>query len=60
MVAYLLIGSFIAIKIASLHAVMSEGMQIVHALPLIADDQYNALVGAVFAFYFGQRSLARR
>ena len=59
-VAYLLIASFIAIKIASLYAVMSEGMPIVDALPLIADDQYSALVGAVIAIYFGQRSLARR
>ena len=59
-VAYLLIASFIAIKIASLYALISEGMPVVDALPLIADDQYSALVGAVIAFYFGQRSLARR
>ena len=60
-VTYLLIGTFIAIKAAGLYGlIVVEGMAIYQALPIIGDDQFNSLLSAIIAFWFGSRAMARK
>ena len=60
-ITYLLVVTFIAIKGAGLYAlIVIEGMAIYQALPVIGDDQFNAMLAAVISFWFGSRAMSRK
>ena len=60
-ITYLLVITFIAIKGAGLYAlIVIEGMAIYQALPVIGDDQFNAMLAAVISFWFGSRAMNRK
>ena len=60
-ITYLLVVTFIAIKGAGLYAlIVIEGMAIYQALPVIGDDQFNAMLAAVISFWFGGKAMSRK
>jgi hypothetical protein len=61
LVTYALLGLWASVKFGALYQlIFMQGTPVLDALPLILDDNTNALIGAVFGFWFGGRMLEKR
>lgn len=59
-VTYLLLSLWGAVKFISLYKLMYvQNMAIADAVPLLLDENTQALIGAVFGFWFGSRMLEK-
>ena len=56
MVTYLFMLLFIAVKIASLVALLQEGLALTASLQAIWDGETHALFAAIISFWFGHRT----
>jgi len=58
-ITYLFFALFLAVKAVIILKVMEEGGEWKDAVPLLFDDESQALFSAIIAFWFGQRSVAK-
>jgi len=58
-ITYLFFGLFLAVKAVILLKAMEEGGNWKDAVPLMFDNETQALFSAIIAFWFGQRSVSK-
>jgi hypothetical protein len=50
---------FVFVKVSAVVVLMRAGLQVTDALPIIWDENTQAIFGAIMGFYFGSRTLER-
>lgn len=56
---YIFFGLFLSVKISALVVILNSGLNIVDAMPILWDDNTQAIFGAIVGFWFGARTLER-
>lgn len=56
---YLFFGLFILVKVSALVVLLKAGLNVVDTMPILWDDNTQAIFGAIIGFWFGSRALER-
>ena len=59
-IAYMFLCLFVAIEACLVYQLLSEGISLAEALPVLWDDETQAIFAAIISFYFGSRMLDRQ
>lgn len=56
---YLFFALFVLVKVSALVVLLKAGLNVADAMPILWDDNTNAIFGAIMGFWFGSRALER-
>jgi hypothetical protein len=56
---YVFFGLFVCVKVSALAVILSSGLSIIDAMPILWDENTVAIFGSIMGFYFGSRTLER-